>query len=74
MDLPLAGGSFTWLISHDPPLWSRIDCFLVSLELEAWFLGVMQKWLPRFCSDHFPILLATRYVSRWRRPFKFENM
>ena len=35
MDLPLAGGSFTWSISLDPPLWSRIDQFLVSPELEA---------------------------------------
>ena len=33
MDLPLAGGSFTWSISQDPPLWSRIDRFLVSLGL-----------------------------------------
>jgi hypothetical protein len=69
MDLPLAGGSFTWLISHDPPLWSRIDRFLVSSELETWFPGI-----PRLCSDHFPILLDTGNVSWGRRPFKFENM
>jgi hypothetical protein len=32
MDLPLVGGSCTWSLSHDPPKWSRIDPFLVSLE------------------------------------------
>ncbi|XP_059458323.1 uncharacterized protein LOC132187919 [Corylus avellana] len=36
--------------------------------------GIMQKRLPRLCSDHFPILLDMRDVSRGRRPFKFENM
>jgi hypothetical protein len=30
MDLPLARGSFTWALSHDPPVWSRIHRFLVS--------------------------------------------
>lgn len=30
MDLPLTGGPFTWSLSHDPPVWSRIDQFLVS--------------------------------------------
>ncbi|XP_059429183.1 uncharacterized protein LOC132162996 [Corylus avellana] len=36
MDLPLAGGAFTWSVSQDPPLWSRIDQFLISPDLEAW--------------------------------------
>ena len=74
MDLPLAGGSFTWSISQDPSLWSRIDRFLVSPEFEAWFSGVIQKRLPCLCLDHFPVLLDTGEVSRGRRPFKFENM
>jgi hypothetical protein len=74
MDLPLAGGCFTWSVSHDPPLWSRLDHFLVSLELEEWFLGILQKRLPRLCSDHFPIPLDVEEVSRGRRSFKLENM
>jgi hypothetical protein len=73
MDLPLAGGCFTWSVTHDPPLWSRLDRFLVSPELEEWFPRILQKRLPRFCSDHFPIL-DTGEVSRGRRSFKFENM
>jgi hypothetical protein len=62
MDLPLVGGSFTWLISQDPPVW------------EAFFTGVSQKRLPRLCSDHFPILLDCGDVLRGNRSFKFENM
>jgi endonuclease/exonuclease/phosphatase family metal-dependent hydrolase len=57
MDLPLARGSFTWSLTQDPPIWSRIDCFLVSLDWEARFPGVFQKRLSRLYSDHFPILL-----------------
>jgi endonuclease/exonuclease/phosphatase family metal-dependent hydrolase len=74
MDLPLAGGCFTWPITQGPLLWSRLDRFLVSPELEEWFPGILQKRLPRLCSDHFPILLDTGEVSRGRRSFKFENM
>ena len=74
MDLPLVGGAFTWSVSQDPPLWSRIDHFLVSPELEAWFLGVRQKRLPCLCSDHFPIILELGDVSKGKRLFKFKNM
>lgn len=74
MDLSLAGGSFTWLISHDPPVWSRIDRFLVSHDWEVRFPLVSQKRLSRLYSDHFPTLLDCGDVSRGSRPFKFENM
>ena len=74
VDLPLVGGSFTWLISDDPPLWSRNDHFLVFPEMEAWFLGVMQKKLPLLCLDHFPIILDMGDMVRGKKLFKFENM
>jgi len=32
MDLHLVGGAYTWLIPRDPPIWSRIDRFLISPE------------------------------------------
>jgi hypothetical protein len=48
IDLPLLGGAFTWSISHDPPLWSRIDRFLVSLEWEVLFPVVSHKEAPPF--------------------------
>jgi hypothetical protein len=37
MDFPLAGGAFTWSCTFDPPVWSRIDRFLVSPVWEARF-------------------------------------
>lgn len=54
MDLPLAGGKFTWSNSR---VWSRLDRFLVSPLWEAHFPELCQKCLPQVCSDHFPILL-----------------
>jgi len=71
MDLPLAGGSFTWsnLSSR-----SRLDRFLVSLDWEAKYPGLIQKRVPRLCSNHFPILLVCGGILRGKRPFKFENM
>jgi hypothetical protein len=74
MDLPLGGGSFTWLISHDPPVRSRIDCFLVSHDWEVQFLLVSQKRLSRLFSDHFPILVDCGDISRGSMLFKFETM
>ena len=53
---------------------SRIDRFLLSVEWEDHFQGVHQVPLPKITSNHFPILLRVREVSRGRRPFKFENM
>ena len=40
MDLPLVGGAYTWSNSQDPPVWSRIDRFLVSLGWEFMFPSV----------------------------------
>jgi hypothetical protein len=74
MDFPLAGGSYTWSISCDPPVWSRIDRFLVSPDWEARFPVASQKRLPRLYSDHFPILLNCAHISARSRPFKFKNM
>jgi hypothetical protein len=71
MDLPLAGGTFTWSNSHSR---SRINRFLVSLDWEVKYLGLIQKRLLRLCLDHFPILLNCDALIRGKRPFKFENM
>lgn len=43
MDLPLVGSSFTWSITRDPPIWSRIDRLLVASVWEALFLSVPEK-------------------------------
>jgi hypothetical protein len=70
----LVGGSFTWSISHDRPLWSRIDRFLVFPDWEARFHVVSQERLYRLYTDHFPILLHCCGALMGSRPFKFENM
>jgi endonuclease/exonuclease/phosphatase family metal-dependent hydrolase len=64
MDFPLIGGSFTWSLSIDPPVWSRIDRFLVSPDWEARFPVASQKRLPHLYSDHFPIILDCGDISR----------
>jgi hypothetical protein len=42
MDLPMDGGDATWSNSVS---WSRLDRFLVSLEWEFSYPGLMQKKL-----------------------------
>jgi hypothetical protein len=74
MDFPLAGGFFTSSRNLDPPVWSKIDHFLVSPNWEARFPVTSKKRLPHLYSDHFPILLDCCDCSRRSRPFKFENI
>jgi len=74
MDLPIAGGSFTWSNNQDISYWCRIDRFLVSSDWKVKFPGLFQKRLHRLCSDHFPILLDCGGIQWGFRPFKFENM
>lgn len=37
MDILFAGGAYTWSNNQDPPVMSRIDRFLVSLDEEEYF-------------------------------------
>ncbi|KAG6626954.1 hypothetical protein CIPAW_15G089100 [Carya illinoinensis] len=71
MDLPLAGGDFTW---SNGRAWSSLDRFVVSSSWETHFPTLCQKRLPRLCSYHFPLLLDCGGLSEGRRYFKFENM
>ncbi|KAG6706733.1 hypothetical protein I3842_07G236000 [Carya illinoinensis] len=71
VDLPLAGGDFTW---SNERAWSRLDRFVVSPFWETHFPNLCQKRLPRLCSDHFSILLDCGGLQEGRRYFKFENM
>jgi hypothetical protein len=40
MDLPLVGGTFTWLINWDLLAWPIIDRFLLSFGVGSLFPGV----------------------------------
>ena len=71
MDLPLAGGVSTWANNVS---WSRLDRFLVSLEWELRYPGLIQKKLFRVCSDHAPIILTRGCLQNGKSSFKFENM
>jgi endonuclease/exonuclease/phosphatase family metal-dependent hydrolase len=71
MDLPLAGGVSTWANNLS---WSRLDRFLVSLDWELSYPGLMQKKLLRVCSDHAPIVLMRGCERIGKSAFKFENM
>lgn len=51
--------------------WYQIDRFLLSLDLEAKILDLIQNRLSRLCSDHFPILLDCRVFMEPKQHFKF---
>jgi exonuclease III len=74
IDIPLVGGQFTWSNNQEDEIWSRIDRFLMSPSWEDHYPDVMQKRLPRVCSDHFPLLLECEDSRGGKKYFKFENM
>ena len=57
VDILLVRGQFTWSNDQEDESWSRIDRFLISPSWEDHYPAVLQKRLPRLCSDHFPLLL-----------------
>lgn len=58
MDLPLISGNWTWFGDRTNPSFSRIDRFLVSVDMLSKQLSLTQKVLSRLISDHAPICLA----------------
>jgi hypothetical protein len=74
VDIPLVGGQFTWSNNQENEIWSRIDHFLLSPSWEDQYPEVIQRRLPRLCSDHFPLMLECGDSRGGKKCFKFENM
>lgn len=72
MDVQLIGRKYTWCNAFDGNKWSRIDRFLISPEWMERFK--VKLWgLPRFVSDHCPIVLMEDERDWGPRPFRFLN-
>jgi hypothetical protein len=71
VDIHMVGGRYTWSNSQSR---SRLDRFLFTPTVEDHFNVLVQRRLPRLCSDHFPILFECGPIENGRRPFRFENM
>ncbi|RVW74544.1 hypothetical protein CK203_053795 [Vitis vinifera] len=74
IDLPLRSASFTWSNMQVNPVCKRLDRFLYSNEWEQTFPQSIQGVLPRWTSDHWPIVLETNPFKWGPTPFRFENM
>ena len=68
MDLSFIGGTLTWSNNGDFPSWSKIDRFLVFLDLEDKFLDFFQKRMH----NHFAIILDCGGIHGGKKSFKFE--
>ena len=74
LDPPLRSTPFTWSNMQESPVCKRLDRFLYSNEWEQLFPQILQEVLPRWTSDHWPIVLETNLFKWGLTPFKFENI
>ncbi|RVW17667.1 hypothetical protein CK203_071806 [Vitis vinifera] len=74
IDSPLRSAPFTWSNLQEHPVCKRLDRFLYSNEWEQVFPQSLQEVLPRWTSDHWPIVLETNPFKWAPTPFRFENM
>ncbi|KAL6337229.1 hypothetical protein AAG906_036543 [Vitis piasezkii] len=58
----------------ESPVCKRLDRFLYSNEWELSFPQSLQEVLPRWTSDHWPIVLDTNPFKWGPTPLRFENM
>ncbi|KAK8624459.1 hypothetical protein V6N13_065804 [Hibiscus sabdariffa] len=71
VDLPLNGGRFTWSNFKEVPVFSRLDRFLISLEILGVWPNLFQCAHPKGISDHNPISLLLMETNWGPRPFKW---
>ena len=73
-DLTLNGGLYTWSNNHKDPTLEKLDRCLMSENWESLFpLSNLTK-IPRYLSDHNPLLLCTDQDKiKKNKTFSFEN-
>ena len=59
IDSPLRNTPFTSSNMQEHPVCKRLDRFMYSNEWEQLFTQSLQEVLPRWTSDHWPIVLET---------------
>ena len=74
VDPPLRNAPFTLSNMQESPVCKILDRFLYSNEWEQFFPQSLQEVLPRWTSDHWPIVLGTNPFKWGPTPFRFENM
>jgi endonuclease/exonuclease/phosphatase family metal-dependent hydrolase len=58
-ELPLAGGKFTWSNNRKNPTLEKLDRVLISSSWEAEFPLYNLRKIPRYMSDHNPLIVRT---------------
>ena len=73
-DLAINGGRFTWSNNQEDPILEKLDRVLISEEWETYFPLTTLRKIPRFMSDHNPLLLCSGQESEKKKhPFCFET-
>ncbi|XP_026419995.1 uncharacterized protein LOC113315972 [Papaver somniferum] len=73
IDIPMAGGRFTWTNSKQPPLLIRLDRFPLCPDFINHCHSPMQVRLRRPISDHAPIMLHCNFGESLKSPFRLDN-
>lgn len=73
IDPPLLNARITWSNFRTTPICCRLDRYLFSQGWLDYFLTFRQTVLPRFTSDHHPVLLDTSKLTWVPSSFRFEN-
>jgi hypothetical protein len=73
-EIPLSGGHFNWSNNQKNPTLEKMDRLLINFEWENLFPLSSARKIPRFMSDHNPIILDTHEKIEVKiREFRFEK-
>lgn len=69
-DLPMSSGNFTLMSNKETNSYSRLDCFLLSIEILEAYLNIHQICLPRSISDHNLVALNMEETNWGLKPVR----